>query len=213
MKEINLAGQTLQLLSERAAFWKEQRMLIVADLHIGKAATMQHAGVSVPEGSMKDDLNRLKHLLSKTNAERCMIVGDLIHAKSSLSSQVISTFGSWLESIRCPIVLVLGNHDRALVKKLPESWQIELYQEHHFIEPFCFHHYPQKESSHFVISGHLHPQFLLQSAADKLTLRCFYIANRQLVLPAFSDFVGGSYVKKTANSKIYLIAHHEICEL
>jgi uncharacterized protein len=39
------------LLPGRAAWMPATRTLLVADLHLGKAATFRHAGIPVPEGS------------------------------------------------------------------------------------------------------------------------------------------------------------------
>ncbi len=39
--ELELRGQHLVLLPERAAYWREQEMLLIADMHCGKAATFR----------------------------------------------------------------------------------------------------------------------------------------------------------------------------
>ena len=38
---IQVAGETLLLLPEKAVYWPDQRMLIVADIHFGKAAAVE----------------------------------------------------------------------------------------------------------------------------------------------------------------------------
>jgi metallophosphoesterase superfamily enzyme len=47
------------LLPGRAAFLPASATLLVADLHLGKAATFRQAGIPVPEGSAQADLARL----------------------------------------------------------------------------------------------------------------------------------------------------------
>ena len=47
------------LLPGRAAVLPASATLLVADLHLGKAATFRKAGIPVPEGSAQRDLARL----------------------------------------------------------------------------------------------------------------------------------------------------------
>lgn len=54
MVTLEISGQTLWLLPEKAVFLPESDTLIVADAHIGEVPAMQAAGVVVP-GSPPDD--------------------------------------------------------------------------------------------------------------------------------------------------------------
>ena len=77
------AGRTaadVVLLPGRAAFLPSSATLLVADLHLGKAATFRKAGIPVPEGSAQADLARLARLVRETSARRLVIVGDLLIA-------------------------------------------------------------------------------------------------------------------------------------
>ena len=213
MIKIQIREQTIQLLPQRAAFWVEKKVLIIADVHLGKAATFQRAGIAIPEGSMQADLDNLTQLIKKMKPAKCIIVGDLIHSKSGLSEKVQIEWKNCLSSFDCPIELVLGNHDRSLIKNFPGEWQFMVHLDYLLIEPFCFSHIPREYSPYFVWSGHLHPQFLLKSFHDRLTLRCFSITDHQAILPAFSDFVGGSYIKQTTQNKIYLLSEKEVIPL
>jgi uncharacterized protein len=211
--QIELRGQSLQLLAQRAVLWLEKKTLIVSDIHLGKVSAMQNVGIAVPEGTMDNDLQNLKVLVERTKAEKCIIVGDLIHSKNGLSGRVKTKFKEWLSNVDCGIELVIGNHDRALIKQVPEGWNLHVHKEHLLIEPFCFSHYPRNFEEYFVWSGHIHPQFLIKSRHDQLTLRCFHVSENQGILPAFSDFVGGAYVKKEPRSKVYIIAHDTVIEI
>ncbi|NBP80976.1 hypothetical protein EBU58_09735, partial [bacterium] len=51
-----------ELLPGRGAWLPTSRTLLVADLHLGKAASFRHAGLPVPEGSSGGDLQRLERL-------------------------------------------------------------------------------------------------------------------------------------------------------
>jgi DNA ligase-associated metallophosphoesterase len=210
---LSIRGQHIQLMSQRAAFWKEQHTLIVSDLHLGKAMAFRKAGIPIPEGAMDHDLRSLKKLIEETQAKRCVVVGDLIHSKSGISESVKQLFTNWLHSVACEIDLVIGNHDRSLINDLPNEWNLSMHLEKLLIPPFCFCHIPTLLEEYFVWSGHIHPEIVLKSDADRLRLRCFQVFDDQAVLPAFSSFVGGSYVHKNENNRIFAIADHQIIEI
>ena len=86
------AGQTLQLLPERCIFWRETGILILADLHLGKAAHLRHHGMPVPEGNTADDLTRAdvqvdaeQHPAAAIACVQTLHAQQLVHSVSSCS--------------------------------------------------------------------------------------------------------------------------------
>lgn len=211
--KLSIWNQTIHLLPEGAAFWSEEALLIVSDIHIGKAVAMQKAGIAVPEGTMEEDLFNLEKVIRLTNAERCVIVGDLIHAKSGLSDRVKNKFSQWLQNLPCEIELVFGNHDRTLIKNLPNEWKLHPHFDRLVIPPFCFCHIPTQVENYFVWSGHVHPQIILKNGSDRLKLRCFQIFPNMAILPAFSIFTGGSLVRKGPHDRIFVTTGREVIEV
>lgn len=211
--KLSIWNQTIHLLPERAAFWSEEGLLIVSDIHLGKAIAMQKAGIAVPEGAMEEDLFNLEQVIRQTNAERCVIVGDLIHAKSGLSDRVKQKFCRWLQNLPCEIELVFGNHDRSLIKNLPNEWTLHPHFERLAIPPFCFCHIPAQVENYFVWSGHVHPKIVLSDGNDRMRLPCFQIFPNMGILPAFSVFTGGSLVKKSPNYRIFVTTGREVIEV
>ena len=207
---ICLENQYFQLLSERALLWQEKNILILADIHLGKVATFQKSGIPVPEGTMDADLKRLTELIDRYQIKECIVVGDLIHGKLGLTSLVRQKIADWLNTIPCIIHLVAGNHDGALLKDLPQRWNIKIHPQHLLMEPFCFQHLPEPHHSYFVFAGHIHPQYVIKAGFDRIRLPCFWIQNKRLVLPAFGEFTGGITIKKEKDSTIYVIAEHMI---
>ena len=47
---MELAGEQMDLLPERAVWWGARGALLVADVHLGKASTFRARGLPVPEG-------------------------------------------------------------------------------------------------------------------------------------------------------------------
>ncbi|MEE7560223.1 phosphoesterase, partial [Xanthomonas sp. Kuri4-2] len=45
-----LAGETVELLGDRALYRPARRALLIADLHLGKADVFRRAGIGLPAG-------------------------------------------------------------------------------------------------------------------------------------------------------------------
>ena len=80
---IEVRGEQLLLLPERAVYWPAAGMLLIADMHCGKAAVFRANHIAIPEGNMEADLLRLTGLLERTGASSLAILGDWIHAAAS----------------------------------------------------------------------------------------------------------------------------------
>lgn len=208
-----IRNQTCHLLTEKAVYWEEKKTIILADIHMGKETVFRKAGIPIPQGIIDDDLKKITHLLRNFDAEKCIIVGDLIHAKNGLSPEIKMKFSEWLREIKCEVHLVLGNHDHTLIKNLPPEWPLAIYKEGLLIEPFYFSHLPIRHAPWFVWSGHVHPKIEIKNKSDRLVLRCFQIFSDLAIIPAFGFFVGGALVKKSTDCKIYAIADNAIIEI
>lgn len=211
--KLSIRNQTCHLLAEKAVFWEEKQALIVADLHIGKGTVFRKAGIPIPQGIMADDLTTLRHLIERWQVKTCIIVGDLIHAQTGLSENVIKQFSEWLCKLPCEIHLIIGNHDAALLKHMPPEWCLDIHRDGLILEPFYFSHYPKHHEKWFVWSGHVHPKVEIKNAYDRLVLRCFQIFSDLAVMPAFGFFAGGTLITKSNDCKIYAIADHLVIEI
>jgi len=216
------AGRTeadVVLLPGRAAFLPASATLLVADLHLGKAATFRKAGIPVPEGSSQADLARLARLVHETAARRLVIVGDLFHAKSGCTDRVFAEFTATRRQFTATeVLLVIGNHDRTL-GKVPATLGIDACLPHladgawHFVhEPSA----PLAGSAHtgFTISGHLHPTVSLRSpGGERIADRCFVAEATTLVLPAFGSFTGGHRVTPVPGLRLWIARDDGVVEV
>lgn len=198
------------LLPGRAALVPASRTLLVADLHLGKAATFRRAGIPVPEGSAQRDLERLEQLVRGHDVRRLVVLGDLFHAKGGCTPQVFAEFAALRALIPdTSVVLVLGNHDRA-VGLLPASLGIDACLPSLDEPPFHFVHEPAtgvtaSDRGLFTVAGHLHPTVAIHSpSGDRLTDRCFVAEPRVLVLPAFGSFTGGHRVEPAEGMRLWI---------
>ena len=198
------------LLPGRAALLPPSRTLLVADLHLGKAATFRRAGIPVPEGSAQRDLERLAQLVREHDVRRLVVLGDLFHAKGGCTPQVFDEFAALRARMAdTEVVLVLGNHDRA-VGRLPASLGIDACLPSLDEPPFHFVHEPATgvagpDRHLFTVAGHLHPTVSIRSpSGDRLADRCFMADTAVLVLPAFGSFTGGNRVEPAEGMRFWI---------
>lgn len=199
------------LVPGRAAYLPATRTLLVADVHLGKAATFRAAGMPVPEGSAQADLERLVSLVGATAAARLIVLGDLFHARRGATEQVFAEFAAARGAFATTeVMLVAGNHDRS-IGALPAALGIDSLMRTHDEPPFHFVHEPATELSEtwrqatFTVGGHLHPVVSIAApGGDRITERCFVAESGVLVLPAFGSFTGGHRVEPGPGVRLWI---------
>lgn len=205
--EVDVAGERLWLLPERAAFWAARRMLLVADPHYGKAATFRASGMFVPTGTTAVALGRLDAMIAASRPERVVFLGDFLHARRGRSDEVLSALGRWRERHgTIEMLLVRGNHDRGAGD--PPSEVGVLCADGPVREgPFALVHHPQRVAGGYALAGHLHPCVALRGTGrQRARLPCFWMGAEVGVLPAFGEFTGCSTVHPAQGDRVWAIA-------
>jgi DNA ligase-associated metallophosphoesterase len=212
--EITVAGETLALFAERAAYWKRARTLLVADPHFGKAAAFRAGTIPVPRGTTTEALARLDTLIASTDARRIIVLGDFLHAKEGRAPETLRTMGEWRERRRdLELVLVRGNHDRRAGDPSAELG-IGTVDAPMIEPPFAFAHHPAEHDGGYVIAGHLHPGVRLFGPGGlRARVPCFWFGDRVAVLPAFGDFTGMAPISPMPDDKVFAIAESEVLEV
>lgn len=207
-------GEELLLLPERALWWPAQRVLMIADLHIGKAATYRTLGQPVPSGTTSENLRRISELLVQYQPALLLFLGDFLHAAQARTPSVLRALDEWRQDFaNLDCLLVRGNHD-SRAGDPPESLNIKVVDEPWLIGPFAVCHHPQGHATHAVIAGHLHPVVNLHGRGrDHLRLPCFCFEERQAVLPAFGEFTGGWAMKPGPGLALYPVGGDAVWRL
>ncbi len=202
---VQIAGESVHLLPERALFVPSCRTLFVADLHWGKAAAFRAANVPVPTGTTAADLDRLTAALTTTKAERLVVLGDLLHARHGRHVDTLATIAQWRTMhAQLAIDLVRGNHDLHAGDP-PPSLNIACHDALR-IGPFAALHEPVTEVDGYALAGHLHPNVSLRARGQQhVRLPCFVIGAARAVLPAFSSFTGGGMYERDPRDAIYAV--------
>jgi DNA ligase-associated metallophosphoesterase len=207
--------QHLSLLPQKAVYWHEEQSLLLADLHLGKAAHFRKAGIPVPSLVHHHDLQRLDELLLMTQAKKIYFLGDLFH--SALNREWYD-FTAWMEKYpEKDFILIKGNHD-ILPDQVYEESRLQIISEKLAIPPFLLTHEPLKEknkkSDLYPICGHVHPAVSLRgSGFQQITLPCFYFGLHYALLPAFGKFTGFHKIKPGKRETVYAITENRVLHL
>ena len=205
---IDFYNHELTLHQEGAIFWRTYNVLIVSDIHFGKAATFQRYGIPIPNEVDEDNLQKLQQLLQQTQAEQLIIAGDMVHTPFIDQHQKQKIIDR-LESFKLKkIILVTGNHD----KKPFDPKLIEEVEQLH-LNGIQILHEPHINTTYPTISGHLHPVINIKLGLSKKRCKCFVKKNSQLILPSFGAFTGGMNVQKKEVDQVWIIADQKIYPL
>ncbi|MGD1848354.1 MAG: ligase-associated DNA damage response endonuclease PdeM [Salibacteraceae bacterium] len=208
--EAEVAGEQLWLHPLKGLFWPRENTLMLADLHLGKAAHFRKEGIAVPRQAEQQNLHRLGQLVASFKVERVLFLGDLFHSRYNASWE---SFGHWMQEFsHIDFELVIGNHDILA----PVDYQrvgLKIHQGGLVCGPFLLTHEPLEKPHQkgFNLAGHWHPGARLRGRGRQhLSLPCFYFNRFQGVLPAFGAFTGKMAVKPERGDRIFVVTDQEI---
>jgi uncharacterized protein len=188
--QISLAGTTIELLSQRAIFLPETAVLILGDLHLGKAMHFRKAGIFMPPQSAFKDYETLHALILQYKPEQVYFLGDLFHSRHNSEWNQLAAFVR--EHAEVTFTLIKGNHD-ILKAELYSQHYIHVIEKELIIDNLIFSHEPLKDFPEGMINvaGHIHPGCVIRSPGRQhLRLPCFYFKNDLFLLPAFGHLTG-----------------------
>jgi len=187
---VDHCGCAIVLLRERAAYVPQGRLLLVADVHLGKADVFRASGIALPAQTAMDDLDRIDRICARLDVAHIVFLGDLVHGRAGITEALHTRWVTWRGAIGRPVTLVEGNHDRSSGLR---AWPgVQMVDEPFGIAGLALCHRPMSTRHAPVIAGHLHPAVRLAAGPDRVRLPCFAIRQRLAVLPAFSSFAGGT---------------------
>ncbi|KAA5532297.1 ligase-associated DNA damage response endonuclease PdeM [Taibaiella lutea] len=188
--QISLAGTTIELLPQRAIFLPETAVLILGDLHLGKAMHFRKAGIFMPPQSAYKDYETLHLLIQKHQPQHVYFLGDLFHSHHNSEWNQLTAFIG--EHPQTMFTLIKGNHD-ILKAELYRQHNINVIEKALIIDNLIFSHEPLKTLPEGMINvaGHIHPGCVIRSGGrQSLRLPCFYFKDNLLLLPAFGHLTG-----------------------
>ena len=213
--ELKLREQHLLLLPQKAILWKEKRILIVADLHVGKVGHFRKAGIAIPKLMEQEELAILSDLIHEHGPEKVIFLGDLFHSEHNNDWNWLELWRNLFPGIE--MILIRGNHDI-----LHPEYYIKsdfLVVDTLSMSPFLFTHEPVSnqelnKQTDYIISGHIHPGVKLRGfGRQSVTLSCFAFGEKQAILPAFGRFTGKYCIPPDRNSRIFGLVDSKVVAL
>jgi DNA ligase-associated metallophosphoesterase len=209
IQSINLSGEELYLLPEKALYSSRHKTLLAADIHLGKVGHFRLAGIALPGGLAEADLITLDKILNEYDIENIMILGDLFHSGVNYDMNLFAKWRRKNESLE--VNLVKGNHD-ILSDEIYNYFNIKIYKKNYMWNKILLTHQPlgndlELNGCDYVLCGHVHPAVrLVGKGKQSIKLPCFFFGERQGILPAFGAFTGKCVLKPKAKERVYVIS-------
>lgn len=184
--ELVLAGHRLLLDPAGVLFWPDERLMVVADLHLEKGAAFARRGVMLPPHDTLETLDRLERALERLRPSVVVSLGDAFHDRLGwhfLSDELAERIRRLTRRHRW--IWISGNHDPDPPVTLGGEAVAEIE-----LGGLVLRHAPDGRAGPEIV-GHLHPRAKLRLGLRTLRLNCFVADARCLVLPAFGAFTGG----------------------
>lgn len=211
LTSVHIAGQELILLPEKAIFWAEKQWLLLADVHLGKAAHFRKHGAAVPSGM--ENLRRLTKLTDAWKPQKVVFLGDLFHSNRNKDWD---RFCEFTQSQPFDFMLIKGNHD-LLSNQDYQKASLEVIPEMLEIEGLALCHEPGASASTgglYELAGHVHPGIRLEGPGrQSLRLPCFVFGRQSAILPAFGDFTGLALVEPEEGKRFFVLAGDAVVEI
>ncbi|MXR50930.1 phosphoesterase [Halovenus sp. WSH3] len=181
---------------ERAAVARtgSERLLVIADYHAGIESVLRVEGVELDSQAQRRR-ERVLGLLAETDADRLVILGDLIHAVGDPWDSERDELRALFDALAVPVTLVKGNHDGEI-----EGFVDEIAHPITVTEPqgtrigslgFVHGHtWPSREvlEADIVCQGHEHPVVRLEDSVGGGRMEHVWLRG-QLAPEAFADAV------------------------
>lgn len=200
-----LLGEELWLLPQKGLFWPKNKLLVIADLHVGKSGHFRKWGIPISSQILQKDLNSLDYLINFLKPKSTLFLGDLYHSKKN---REFETLKLWMINQPTDFILVKGNHDTIdFLKYLP----LTINEGKILMPPFVFSHQVLSGVTHYNITGHLHPATVIKgNAKQSIKLSCFWFSQNFAVLPAFGSFTGSHIIKVAKEDKVFCVSEKSV---
>ena len=197
--EISLRGAALVADPAGALYWPDEKLLVVADLHLEKGSAFAVRGVLLPPYDTAETLARLALLIAYYAPRRVIALGDNFHDGGG-PARMAESDRAVLKALQRgrDWIWIAGNHDPDPAENIGGAFVATL-----ALGPFSFRHEPTYEPHAGEIAGHLHPVARVARRGRAVSRRCFASDGERLVMPAFGAYAGGLNVRDRAFAQLF----------
>jgi DNA ligase-associated metallophosphoesterase len=180
-----------------ALYWPEERVLVIADLHLEKGSSFATRGVLLPPYDTAATLERIAALIARFAPHAVIALGDSFHDRKG-PARIAPADRAALAGLQRgrDWIWIAGNHDPDPAEGVGGSFGGAL-----AIGALVFRHEPTGAKGE--IAGHLHPVARVAGRGRTVSRRCFASDGARLVMPAFGAFTGGLNVRHRVFADVF----------
>jgi uncharacterized protein len=192
---IELAGLAFVPDLSGALYQPDEKLLLVADLHLEQGAALARRRLHVPPYDTAQTLSMLERVLADIKPKRLIMLGDSFH-DAAAADLVPSTDAARLSALcqGLDVVWISGNHDPHAHTTFGGTCVDEL-----SFAGISLRHIPARlAADESEIAGHLHPGASLEQRGTTLRGKCFASDHRRIIMPAFGSYTGSVNLRSSA---------------
>lgn len=182
------------------ALWiKQEKVLVINDLHLGYEETLYRKGILVPRFQIDEIIKRMNAIFVHVSPEKVIINGDLKHEFGTVLKQewkeVLQFIDFLLLNVK-EVVIIKGNHD-PVIKFIAEKRGVTVVTEFSVGDILIIHgdKIVETEAKRMII-GHEHPAIMIREGSKYEKFKCFlkgkWKRKELLVVPSFNPLVEGT---------------------
>jgi len=204
-------GKCLLLEDERKEnTGKNEKVLVVGDLHLGYEEALNKAGVFVSRQMFEEMISDLNLVFGEVgHVNKVILLGDIKHDFGGILKQEwrdVTKILDYFSSMADKVIVIRGNHDTMLEPILKKK-KMKL-RDYYIWKEFCFLHgdsdfeflWDRKRGSgkeiEYLVVGHGHPAVRLNEGVKSEKYKCFLVGKFRgknlIVVPSFIDYYVGS---------------------
>ncbi|MGO4408873.1 MULTISPECIES: ligase-associated DNA damage response endonuclease PdeM [unclassified Brevundimonas] len=196
---IRVANVEVVLRASGALWLAQERMLVVADLHLEKGSAYAARGQLLPPYDTRETLDRLEREVGALAPRSVVLLGDTLHdgdAETRIASSERARIAALADRLR--LIWVCGNHDPDGAGDLGGETAAVV-----AVAGLTLRHDPSPYPALGEVAGHLHPCARIHGPAGSVRRRCFASDGRRLILPAFGAYAGGLNLRDEAFTPLF----------
>ncbi len=187
-------------------YLKNEKILILADVHIGFEEYLNNLGILVPRFQVKELEKRFEKAVKGIEIKKIIINGDLKHEFGTISKQEwIDTlrFLDFLKNFCREIILLKGNHD-TILGPIARKKGLSILNHYFVNDVYIVHGHEIPNDKNFkdakiVIIGHEHPAISFKQRKDE-RFKCYLVGKFKrktlIVQPSCNLVLEGTDVTK-----------------
>ncbi len=192
-------------LHDLCVFLREERVLIISDLHLGYEESLTSKGVLVPHSQFAHTEHRMLATVRALKPKTIVFNGDFKHDFGKIASSEWREGRKLLETVRKhtkSILIIEGNHDPS-IGPFAAKIQVQIASLLISNDTLIVHgdEIPQESSLNnikTIIIGHEHPAVTIREGMVSETYKCFLVGawkrKRLIVMPSYNLITQGTNV-------------------